>query len=46
MLYLARYALDHPLPARPRIVERTDRAGRAAAVKPKPRPRPSPGSGR
>jgi murein tripeptide amidase MpaA len=46
MLYLARYALDHPLPVRPRIVERTDRAGRAAAVKPKPRPRPSPNPGR
>ena len=31
MLYLARYALDHPLPVRPRIVERRDRAGRPAA---------------
>lgn len=46
MLYLARYAVDHPLPVRPRVVERRDSAGRPAAVKPKPPVRPAPGPSR
>jgi carboxypeptidase T len=46
MLYLTRYAIDHPLPAQRPVPARRDRDGRSLARKPKLAGRPLPGPAR